>query len=82
MEAITITVTSTEDFVSIDGVPCRMWDGTTSTGIPVQACIPRVAPRHATEVQRKEFGDLAIAAGFRPPDYPDNRAQVIEDLTV
>ena len=38
-----ITIESTTKIVTADGVPCRVWEGTTETGIRVQALIPRIA---------------------------------------
>jgi hypothetical protein len=42
---MTITLTSTTKTVELNGVPARVWEGTTAAGIPVIAFIPRVAVR-------------------------------------
>lgn len=38
-----IQLHNTSRIVEVDGVPCRVWEGHTSTGIEVAACICRVA---------------------------------------
>jgi hypothetical protein len=40
---MTITLHSTSKIVELDGVPARIWEGTTSSGIPVHAFISRIA---------------------------------------
>lgn len=40
---MTITVHSTSKIVELNGVPARVWEGETSTGIPVHVFITRVA---------------------------------------
>jgi hypothetical protein len=37
-----ITVESTTKIVSLDGMPCRVWEGTTEHGIPIHCFIPRI----------------------------------------
>jgi hypothetical protein len=73
---LTIRVTATEDWITVDGVLCRMWDGTLD-GIPIQAAIARVAPRGG---YNEAFEKVCVAAGLRAPDHPDSRAQVIADV--
>ena len=38
-----ITIESTTKIVHMNGVPCRIWEGTTATGIPVHCYITLVA---------------------------------------
>jgi hypothetical protein len=38
-----ITVTSTSKTVTLNGVPARIWEGVTESGIPVHCYITRVA---------------------------------------
>lgn len=38
-----ITIKSTEKIVHLDGVPARIWEGETSTGIKVHCYITRIA---------------------------------------
>lgn len=38
-----ITLESTSKIIYLDGVPARIWEGRTDTGIPVQAFITRLA---------------------------------------
>lgn len=40
---MTITLHSTSKIVELDGVPARIWEGTTARGIPVHAFITRIA---------------------------------------
>lgn len=38
-----ITIESTSKLVTLDGVPARVWQGKTETGIPVACFITRIA---------------------------------------
>lgn len=38
-----ITLESTSQIVRLDGIECRVWEGTTASGIAVTAFIPRIA---------------------------------------
>ena len=38
-----ITVESTTKIVELNGVPARVWEGTTESGIPVHCSITRIA---------------------------------------
>ncbi len=38
-----ITLESTTKVVTLNGVPARLWEGTTASGIPIHAFITRVA---------------------------------------
>lgn len=38
-----ITIENTSRIVEVNGVPCRQWEGTTASGIPVQCLITRIA---------------------------------------
>jgi hypothetical protein len=80
IQPIQITVTATNDWVTIDGVPCRMWDGQTASGIPIQAVIARVAPHGASAADRARFAVEMQAAGLRPPTHPVNWRQRIKDV--
>lgn len=40
-----VTLTSTSHIVEVNGHPARVWEGTTESGIPVFALIPRIATR-------------------------------------
>ena len=48
-----ITVESTTKVVQLNGIPARVWEGTTSTGIPVHVFITRVAV--AEEADQGQF---------------------------
>jgi hypothetical protein len=38
-----ITLTNTSKIVNINGVPARIWEGQTDTGIPIHCFITRIA---------------------------------------
>ena len=40
---MTIILTSTTKVITLNGIPCRVWEGETKSGIPMHAYIPRVA---------------------------------------
>lgn len=40
-----ITIESTTQVVKVNGVDCRVWEGTTERGVSVYALIPRVAAK-------------------------------------
>lgn len=40
---MTITIESTSEIVSLNGIDCRVWEGETASGIKLQALIPRIA---------------------------------------
>ena len=40
---MTITIESTTKVVTFNGLPCRIWEGHTASGIALHAYIPRVA---------------------------------------
>lgn len=40
---MTITINNTEKIVSINGVPARVWEGQTDTGISVTCLVTRIA---------------------------------------
>lgn len=39
-----ITIESTSKIVSLDGIPCRIWEGETERGVPCHCFIPLIAP--------------------------------------
>jgi len=40
---VKVTLESTSKIVEVNGVPCRIWQGETESGIPVHAFITRIA---------------------------------------
>lgn len=44
-----ILLESTEELVSADGIPCRVWVGETSEGEPCRALLYRLGVKHGTE---------------------------------
>lgn len=74
-----LTIESTSQLLTIDGVPARVWEGQTENGIPVTAFITRVAVAvgcDATEFER----ELAEA---RAPSHiwPDRLGLAVAGLT-
>jgi len=65
MKKLKITVTPTNDWIEIGGVPHRMWDGQTASGIPVQAAIASIAPIRGNDYER--FAAECASAGLLPP---------------
>lgn len=39
-----LNITSTSMIVQINGLPCRVWEGTSASGVPVTCFIPLIAP--------------------------------------
>ena len=48
-----ITLQSTGQIVRLDGIECRVWEGTTGKGVAITAFIPRVAVN--VEADASEF---------------------------
>ena len=40
---MTITIESTTKIVNLDGIDCRVWEGTTKGGVRIHCFIPRIA---------------------------------------
>lgn len=49
-----VTLESTSKIVQLNGVPARIWEGTTESGIPVHAFITRIAAPAAADVSEFE----------------------------
>lgn len=58
-----IEIESTAKIVELDGVPARVWEGRTSTGIPVHCFVTRIAVAH--DQQHAEF-ERELLACRRP----------------
>lgn len=50
-----VALESTTKIVEFDGVPARMWEGTTDTGIKVHAFITRIAVDKDDEAANEQF---------------------------
>jgi hypothetical protein len=53
---VTVTLRSTTQTTTLNGVPARIWEGTTAAGVPMVAFITRVAVRgdlDSTEFERE-----------------------------
>ena len=70
---MTITITSTSEVVTCktsalaDGMLCRVWEGTTESGIRVQCLIPRIAALKADDLAQFE----AQLAEQKPPSFTE-----------
>jgi hypothetical protein len=52
---VKITIENTSHIVTLnDGIPCRVWEGETSTGIKVQCLIPRIAVKNGQDTTQFE----------------------------
>jgi hypothetical protein len=51
---VRVTLESTTKVVQLDGVPGRIWEGTTDSGIAVHAIITRVAVHHDADTRQFE----------------------------
>jgi hypothetical protein len=49
-----VQLTSTSKIVTLNGVECRVWEGTTKGGIPCHAYIPRIAAREHLNLEEFE----------------------------
>ena len=60
-----VTLESTDKLVTIDGLPARIWQGTTAQGIACHAYITRIAV--ASSLDAAEFDrELQTTAPLRP----------------
>ena len=54
-----ITIENTSKVVELNGVPARIWEGTTDTGIPVHCYVTRIAvakDADLTQFERELYG--------------------------
>lgn len=49
-----ITIESTTQIVSLNGIDCRVWEGETASGIKLQALIPRIAVHNSEDTSQFE----------------------------
>ena len=59
-----ITIESTETIEPIDGLPMRLWKGTSENGAEVWAYIRRIAVRDADSAETSDL--LATGSGWTP----------------
>ena len=62
-----VTLESTTKTTELNGVPARIWEGTTDSGIPIHAYITRVA----VDVENYQGQFEAELEQHRPPRNPD-----------
>jgi hypothetical protein len=60
-----ITIENTANFAELDGVPARIWEGETDTGIPVIAFVTRISPQTNDAAALERFA--AELTEVRPP---------------
>lgn len=56
-----LTLTSTTKIVQLNGVPARVWEGTSEAGVPVMAFITRLAVERDEDTSQFEAELLACA---------------------
>ena len=49
-----IEIESTEKIVELNGMPARIWDGKTDSGIPVHCFITRISPQTHDSIEQFE----------------------------
>ncbi len=52
--AMTMTVSSTTKIVELNGIDCRIWEGSTSSGVKIHCFIPRVAVAEGEDITQFE----------------------------
>jgi hypothetical protein len=63
-----ITIESTDEIVTIDGVECRHWKGTTENGTPCEVFVHRIAVRDdAKDAFDRELREKPLQNGDEPP---------------
>lgn len=60
---MTLTITNTGQLILIDGVPCRLWEGTFG-GVPVHVFVHRIAVPN-------EADQAAFKAALQETQHPD-----------
>lgn len=51
---MTMTIHSTTRIVKVNGIDCRLWEGTTERGVNVEVLIPRIAVRNGQDTSQFE----------------------------
>jgi hypothetical protein len=69
---VKITIENTDKIVDLNGVPARIWEGTTESGVPVTCFVTRIVPRTHDEAVNAQF-----AAELREEKTPTLYAQGI-----
>jgi hypothetical protein len=66
-----ITIESTTRIVNVDGIDCRLWEGTTERGVKIECLIPRIAARGDQDLSQFE-AELKEqrAPSFRESAFP------------
>ena len=49
-----IEIESTDKIVELDGVPARIWEGKTDSGIPVHCFVTRISPQTHDNIEQFE----------------------------
>lgn len=62
-----ITIESTDKIVELNGVPARVWEGETESGIPIHCFITRLVVHKDEDVEQFEQELMEC----RPPRNPD-----------
>jgi len=51
---VKIEIESTEKIVTLNGVPARVWEGATESGIPVHCFVTRISPQTHENIEQFE----------------------------
>jgi hypothetical protein len=67
-----VTLESTDQFVEVNGITARVWEGHTESGIPVTAIIPRIGcPKDADASQfERELKECATPTAALSGAFP------------
>ena len=66
-----ITIESTGEMVTLNGVPARIWAGRTDAGVPVSCFINHISPQtHDPAVQASFEAELSVRETPRPEAIP------------
>lgn len=63
---MTLTIHNTTKLVTLNGVPARIWEGTTESGIPVHCFVSRVAVDENLPAEQLEQFERELKT-VRPP---------------
>jgi hypothetical protein len=64
---IKLSLEPTDRIVEVNGIPCRIWQGTTDAGVPVHCYITRIAvPTNKPDECERFAAELKESAAPRP----------------
>ena len=54
-DGMKITIENTSKIVELNGVPARVWEGESESGIPVHCFVTRISPQQNENIDQFEF---------------------------